>query len=146
MHSNMYTGTFKGIVTKGFIEHRDKHVAQGGDELENLYRRWDSEFPEWDVPTQSLGHERSNRFEIDTIHEEYGRCDWKYLAKIGAHVGRWPQKQIKEGKVDTIVLWKWSKPWKKPLEVGEMVSYEVIAYVPAEKVISELNEKNRYIY
>lgn len=144
----MFTGIFSGIVTEEFINHRDKRVAstvkkEGVSEISAL-RRWDSEFAEWDIVNQNIGHTIYKGFEYDTIHSEYGRCDFKYLAKNGAKVSAYPQRQIREGTTDTIVLWRWISPWK-PLKLGEFISYEILHYISAKKVLANLNEDSRYV-
>ena len=146
MPSNTYTGIFSGNVTGEFIEQRWQKInsMRGEDTEMNLYRRWDSEFPEWDICNHDVGHTLHVGYHYDTNHVEYGRCDFKYAAKNGAHISEWIQKQIRNGKIDTIVLWRWLTPWERPLKLNEFVSYEILEYIPAKVVLSSINEENRY--
>lgn len=142
-------GVYGGVVTKEFIETRNKHVERlirCGEKEDMAYFRWDCEFPEYDAGNfQNIGHTWKKGYYPDTIHEEYLACDWKYYGQNGAHVGSTPQQWIEDGKINTIVLWKFlENRYGKKLKVGEFVGYEILHYVPAKIVLNGL-QNGRYI-
>ena len=142
-------GIYGGTVTKEFIERRNEEAAKliaEGEKKDMAYFRWECEFPEYDAGNfQDIGHKWIPGFCPDTIHEEWKACDWKFYAKAGAKVSETPQRWIREGKIDTVVLWRFlENRVGKPLKIGEFVGYEILHYIPA-KIVLEGLQNNRYV-
>ena len=135
--------TFKGIPDSTFIKNRDikKEVYEKG------IRGADCEFPEYHQG--QVDDEQTNYLEsveIDNIHTKYRVLDYKQFAKAGVHLSQFTQNQIREGKINYIVVWKWADNNRyKTLVEGESVGYEILAYVPAKWALANLDKTtNRF--
>jgi hypothetical protein len=144
----MIFGTFTVLPPSVFLTHRDNQVARciaEGDNkkgIDDLYRRWDSEFPEWHQcfidPKQTLfeGNETLPHHAFDTIDEDYDNCDYKIYAKKGIHLTNYIYNKIKEGTTDHVVVWQWADGNRhKRLYINEEVSYTILGVVPASYII-----------
>ena len=135
--------TYKGIPDSTFIKNRDikKEVYEKG------IRGADCEFPEYhqgQVDDKQTNYLES--VEIDNIHTKYRVLDYKQFAKAGVHLSQFTQNQIREGKINYIVVWKWADNNRyKTLVEGESVGYEILAYVPAKWALANLDKTtNRF--
>jgi hypothetical protein len=148
-------GVYTTIIPPSFIKHRDASVIRTEKNSgpwdyskgQNYYRRWDCEAPEYSL--DSIGHKPSgqNIIPYDTLHPIMGKCDFKYYAKNGASIAKYPRGQIAAGNVDTIVLWKWVKwipdPYRSLAE-GEEREFEILGNVKASEVLVNLDENYRF--
>jgi hypothetical protein len=135
---------YKGKVTKEFIERRDQQVLKDKRDRVTAERQWDFEFPEHhlaSIPTS--GHKLYEGYDHDTDHEFFGACDFKHVNRFGEfHISPYIRKQLHEGKIEHIVLWKYKhKDWSRSLQEGDTVQYEVIDYIQSDEIISALNQK-----
>lgn len=136
---------FKALVTQEFIDRRQERVSKDTRTDVNPYFQWDSEFVEWHQCQLDPQQTMYEGYEFDTIHTKFGRVDYKLYAKKGVHVGRWIQKQIMEGLIDHLVIWKWTHGYKR-LYKGDEVEYDILGTVPASFVLGKLNEEDRFDY
>ena len=135
--------SFKGTPDSTFIKNRDikKEVYEKG------IRGADCEFPEYhqgQIDDKQTNYLES--VEIDNTHTEYGVLDYKQFAQAGVHLSKFTQKQIKEGKINYIAVWKWpGNNQYKTLVEGESIGYEVLEYVPAKWALANLDKTtNRF--
>lgn len=136
---------YKGKASKEFIARRDKQVAEDKRDYDVAMRQWDFEFPEHhlaSIPTS--GHKIYDGYDHDTDHEFFGACDFKHVNRFDQfHISPYIQRQISEGKIDHIVLWKYkNKDWSRALQEGDTVQYEILDYIPIDEIIFALNEKS----
>ena len=136
---------FKGLVTQEFIERRNEIVRNDNRSDVNPYFQWDSEFVEWDQCQIDPQQTMYDGYEYDTVHAELGNLDYKMFSKKGVHVSAYIQKQILEGKIDQLVIWKWANGYKQLCE-GDIVEYEILGTVEAKTVLNRLNNENRFYY
>ena len=136
-----------GTVTQEFINRRDKQVQQDTRDYVTALRQWDFEFPEHhqaSIPTS--GHTVYEGYEYDTVHDVYGNCDFKHVNKnMGFTISPYILKQIVTKKVNHFVLWKYNPHphnWKKSLNVGDRVKYEILDIIPAEEIYQAIQEKS----
>jgi len=134
---------FKGTVSAEFIARRDKKA--GG--FNAGIRGADAEFIEHHQvlidPFQSL----YEGYEYDTFHSTLGRIDYKQYSKAGIKLGEYTQRQIREGMVQYIGIWKWlpNNHWEE-LHEGKVVQYEILDYVDAKEALKQLNDDGRFPY
>lgn len=119
-------------VTAEFIEHRDKLASNLSGE--NTTFRADFEWPEWYlgkvIPKESL-HERFYGYSYDTTHPQFGKCEFKYLAKTGkVHIGLYTQRQ----QFDSFIFWNWEKKFGT-LSEGDLIDFELIDVVSRDFVL-----------
>lgn len=137
--------TFKGTVTKEFVDRRNKQVAEDKRDHDVAMRQWDFEFPEHhQCSIVTSGHRLYKGYDHDTDHDFFGACDFKHVNRFNEfHISPYILRQIKKGKIDHIVLWKYkNKDWSRPLEEGDSVQYEILDYIPADEIIFALKEDN----
>ena len=143
-----FNGIYTGVVPEEFIEHRNGKVATTVDRSElNKYRRWDSEFPEWDIVNHIKGFTRypGNDHDIDCV--TYNQLDFKIFAKIGVKVNTYPVEQVLKGNINYFAVWKWVIPWEIPLKANQETQYEILGLVDAKEAINALQKvpnKNEY--
>lgn len=139
---------FKGKVTKEFIDRRNKLVAEDDrdQDIEWKERQWDFEFPEHhQCSIGNSGHSIYEGYEADTVHEFFGKCDFKHVNRFDKiHISPYIRKHIEKGNIDHIVAWKFSPHpslWHHSLEEGDIVEYEILDYIPADKVLELLDDR-----
>lgn len=134
---------YKGKVTQEFIDRRNKQVAKDKRDYDTALRQWDFEFPEHHQCSIPSGHTLYFGYEYDTVHDFFGNCDFKHVNRFnGFHISPYILKQLKAGKIDHIVPWKYiERDWSKPLDVGQSVQYEVLDYIPAQEILQAIEEK-----
>lgn len=139
---------YKGKVTKEFIERRDQLVQEDDRNMshEDKKRQWDFEFVEHHQANLSTsGHTLYEGYEYDTVHDFFGRCDFKHVNRDNQFsISKYILKQLKENVIDTIVLWKYNPHphlWHKNLEDGDFVKYEILEYISRNDIINAI-EKN----
>ena len=135
---------FKAKVDKAFIIQRNKKVNE--DNRPNPYFRWDSEFVEFHQAKVDKFQTLYDGYEYDTYHQMLGSIDYKMYSKSGVHVSKYIQKQIRNGRIDKLGIWMWSRPWPGPLEENQVVEYEILDYVNAKEALKHINENNRFTY
>ena len=136
---------YKGKVTKEFVDRRDHQVAKDNRDYDEAMRQWDFEFPEHHQSSiVTSGHRLYEGFDHDTDHDFFGACDFKHVNRFNQfHISPYILKQIKKGKIDHVVLWKYkNKDWSRHLEEGDVVQYEILDYIPTDEIIFALKEKN----
>ena len=136
---------YKGKVTRAFIDRRDEKVAGDSRDRQTAERQWDFEFPEHHQCSISSGHKLYEGYEYDTVHQFFGRCDFKYVNRFKEiHIFPFIFKQINAGKIDHIVAWKYKniKTWSLNLEEGDEVQYEILDYIPVAEVLNSIKENN----
>ena len=76
----------------------------------------------------------------DTGHPKYGKTDFKYITKDGIasiSLNVKPLLGTNEG-CDTLAFWKYTdrswECWQRELRVGDVVEFEVVAYISAKEV------------
>ena len=137
--------TFKGTPDSTFIKNRDKNVESG--QYDAGIRGADCEFPEYhqgQVDDKQTTHLDS--YIIDNTHTDLGVLEYKQFAKAGVKMKSFTQKQIRENKIDYIVVWRWSNNNRyKTLVEGESIGYEILEYVDAKWALANLDKTtNRF--
>lgn len=135
---------YKGKATKEFIDRRDQQVAEDNREYDVAMRQWDFEFPEHhQCSIATSGHTMYEGYDHDTDHEFFGACDFKHVNRNNEfHISPYILHQIKQGKIDHIVLWKYkNKDWSRPLQEDDSVQYEILDYIPSNEILFALDEK-----
>ena len=138
--SNMLMESFKGIVPPQFVVDRDTKVLMDGNTTSKVpaWYRWDCEFPEFHQ-AMTTEHRLYKGYEYDTTHPTYGNVDFKYYSNAGAHISLYIQKQMREGVVNTIALWKWMRHPQVKLQEGQEVGYYIMGYFDAKLVLNNLH-------
>ena len=129
--------------TKEFIDRRNDQVREDDRDDVNPYFQWDSEAPEWHQSDIDPKQTRYEGYEYDTDHEDLGHCDYKMYSKAGVKLSPYIQKQINEGNIDTLIIWKWCDRYKQ-LEEGIPVDYEIVGHVNAKDALAQINLENRF--
>ena len=137
-----FNGIYSGVPTKAFIQDRNRKAEGTDDTEERKYFRWDSEFPETDLP---------NHFDRLTWYDGIGydlkdtilnNIDNKLYGWSGVKVSDWVQKQVKKEKIDYFLIWKWVTPWTAKLEEGKEYKYQVLGVVDAQEACKHLKKDN----
>ena len=135
--------TYKGKVTKDFIDHRNKMVANDSraESDEWKERQWDFEFPEYhQCSIPSSGHKIYEGYEADTEHDFFGRCDFKHVNRFNEFtISTYIHEAMEKGKIDHIIPWKFAPHpslWAKTLQEGDVVKYEILDYIPVNEILS----------
>jgi hypothetical protein len=138
---------YKGKVSPEFIQTRNTKVSEDRRPKDVALRQWDFEFVEYHQSSVSLtGHKIYEGYEYDTVHEFFGNCDFKHVNRNNEfHISPYILKQLKSELIDHIVLWRFvSHPgnWKRPLEEGDSVQYEILDYIPRQEVLETIKKKS----
>jgi len=137
---------YKGKVPKSFIDRRETKVKED-DRDEHLARRqWDFEFIEHhQASLPSTGHSIYEGYEYDTVHPFFGNCDFKHVNKSNQfHISPYILRQLETGTIDHIVLWRFIRHpgnWKRPLQEGDEVQYEILDYASGYEVMNAIDKK-----
>ena len=143
---------YKAYVDQGFIDMIGPKIANDSRGKEVASRQWSFEFPEYALgKIPSSGHTWNEGMEYDTVHPFFGKCDFKYHNKEGViSLTDYVYRNIEKGLIDTFITWKWLKRNPGvPLELGELVSFELIMYIDSDMVYNNSvynREKARYEY
>jgi hypothetical protein len=138
-------------VGKAFIERRDylandrfNSAQRGNRSLEQVMINCDCEFAEHHISSLNLGHELIEAYEYDTVHDEYGKCEWKHAPKTGrVYISKWCQNQD----FDTFVFWNFlDRDWSRPLNAEDVVTYQIIEYKPKDEVVNNIKRETYYEY
>ena len=138
--------TYTSKVNEEFILRRDYLVFNSNRRARTLHQHMihaDCEYAEHHVTTLTeTGHKLNPGFEWDTNHDEYGRCEFKHVPKSRrVYISKWCQQQ----EFDTFVFWRFIKRnWDKPLQEGDIITYEIFDYIPKETVLSNLVDEVYY--
>lgn len=145
-----YTNT---IVGPEFIKHRDEFAQDlyksdmnkyGKADINNTKSRADFEWPEWWMGyymTEITGHKRYNLMSYDTTHAVCGRCEFKYMKKTGfVTIGLYTQRQ----QFDNFIFWDWNKQFNSHLQEGQIVDFQLIAFVNRDEVLRDMKEDQAY--
>ena len=137
------TTIYKGVVSKEFVTRRDKQVAEDKRDYDTAMRQWDFEYPEHHQ-SQLGDHAIYSGYEYDTKHPSFGNCDFKHVNRFNEiHISSYILKQLKNGKIDHIVAWKFlEKDWSKPLQEGDEVMYSILEYIPTSEILTAIQEKS----
>jgi hypothetical protein len=76
-------------------------------------------------------------YEYDTTHEVYGNLDYKMYSKEGVKVSSYIQKQIADGKIKHLVVWKWTDGYKQ-LYLNQEIRYTILGIVSAEEALTKI--------
>lgn len=91
---------------------------------------------------QPVGKERVRV--ADTTHDDYGNCDYKSDSKEGVKLSEFTQKNIENGKINTIVVWKWVNGPKYEygylVRPGQKLSYEILGWIDAKEALKLLDK------
>ena len=143
----MKKGHYTAIVTGEFIRRRDaiiaKKLAEGG-KLEDLYRRWDCELPEYHQASVDPDQTLYEDWHFDTIYKTKWHLDYKQYSQDGIHISNPILEQIKAGNIHYIIVWEWDGGNRhKRLYENDEISYNIIGIVPAQQVIDTI-KNNRF--
>ena len=147
-------------VSKDFIEYRDlrSKIYEGEKNDRTPKERVDWEFPEYYLGKEDQNSEhilnenqKIGNVYVDTWHPKYKKVDFKYItldgiATISESVK--PNLGTSNG-CDTIALWRYTKGgrskqcWNRELRVGDVVEFEVVAYIPANEVRRRVVKGNK---
>lgn len=130
-------GEYTATVFQDFIDRRQERVDEDTRTDVNPYFQWDSEFPEWHQSLTDPLQTMYEGYEFDTIHEMYRNLDYKMYSKEGVKVSPYIQKQINAGKIDHLVVWKWTDGYKQ-LYLNQEVKYTILGVVPAKEAAAKL--------
>jgi hypothetical protein len=140
---------YKVTIDEDFCKRRNEWIAKD-TRGESARMNWDFEYPEHHISRVSGsmhkkwegGVWKGNKLthhSIDTIHEFFGACDFKYLKKNRkVHIGNFPLRNLREGVLDHIILWEWVKHpnnWKDIIQPGETGVYRIVDHIPAKDIL-----------
>ena len=145
---------YKGIVDQEFMDYLNKKVSEDKRDRLEAARQWSFEYPERHITKiANSGHSLYEGIDYDTIHDYFGKCDFKYHNKKNTlYLTQYVYDNITKGNIDTFITWRWlGRDPGQPLQLGESVRYELIMYIDAKTVYNgaiynEENEKYEYIY
>ena len=137
---------YRYIPTQEFITQRNAKIKADKNQKTAPFR-WDAEAVEWhqcDIDPKQTMYEG---WHYDTNHDDLGHVDYKMYAKAGVHVSEAIQRQIREGNIDTLIVWQWTLPWRDPLKEGMPVDYDILGQIDAKEAFNKIDTKtNRFIF
>ena len=129
--------TYTATVFQDFIDRRQERIDEDDRTDVNPYFQWDAEFVEWHQSITDPMQAMYEGYEYDTTHEVYGNLDYKMYSKEGVKVSSYIQKQIADGKIKHLVVWKWTDGYKQ-LYLNQEIRYTILGIVSAEEALTKI--------
>lgn len=105
----------------------------------------DCEFPEFHQSQIDPDQTLYKGWHYDTNHRVLGHLDYKLLSSKGVHVSDSIKKQIANGNIQYLVIWKWKHQYKE-IYLNQEVEYILLGIVDAKLALEHLKSANYFDY